>query len=120
MPDGRQVLIIEDDAFLRGLLVEVLNGRGFTTHQADDAATAMNLIDEHDPDALIVDLDLGHGPSGLDVIGAHLTEINVTSPTGFQEITQQTGFDVAACFIDALEVAVMARRSGAAPGFRAG
>ena len=32
---------------------------------------------------------------GLDVIGDSLTEINVTSPTGFQEITQQTGFDVA-------------------------
>jgi len=43
---------------------------------------------------------------GLDVIGDSLTEINVTSPTGFQEITQQTGFDVAAMFIDALERAV--------------
>ena len=43
---------------------------------------------------------------GLDVIGDCLTEINVTSPTGFQEITQQTGFDVAAMFIDALESAV--------------
>jgi glutathione synthase len=40
---------------------------------------------------------------GLDVIGDYLTEINVTSPTGFQEITQQTGFDVAKMFIDALE-----------------
>jgi len=40
---------------------------------------------------------------GLDVIGDCLTEINVTSPTGFQEITQQTGFDVAAMFVDALE-----------------
>ncbi len=40
---------------------------------------------------------------GLDVIGEVLTEINVTSPTCFQEITQQTGFDVAARFIDALE-----------------
>jgi glutathione synthase len=40
---------------------------------------------------------------GLDVIGDSLTEINVTSPTCFQEITQQTGFDVAAMFIDALE-----------------
>ncbi|HSG20763.1 MAG TPA: glutathione synthase, partial [Burkholderiaceae bacterium] len=40
---------------------------------------------------------------GLDVIGAHLTEINVTSPTGFQEITQQTGFDVAEHFITRLE-----------------
>ena len=40
---------------------------------------------------------------GLDVIGNYLTEINVTSPTCFQEITQQTGFDVAGLFIDALE-----------------
>jgi len=40
---------------------------------------------------------------GCDVIGNFLTEINVTSPTCFQEITQQTGFDVAAMFIDALE-----------------
>ena len=32
---------------------------------------------------------------GLDVIGDYLTEINVTSPTGFVEITDQTGFDVA-------------------------
>lgn len=43
---------------------------------------------------------------GLDVIGDCLTEINVTSPTCFQEITQQAGFDVPAMFIDALEEAV--------------
>ena len=40
---------------------------------------------------------------GLDVIGDCLTEVNVTSPTCFQEIMQQTGFDVAARFVDALE-----------------
>ncbi len=40
---------------------------------------------------------------GLDVIGDYLTEINVTSPTCFQEIFQQTGFNVAAMFIDAIE-----------------
>jgi glutathione synthase len=43
---------------------------------------------------------------GLDVIGDCLTEINVTSPTCFQEITQQMGFDVPAMFLDALEEAV--------------
>jgi len=43
---------------------------------------------------------------GLDVIGDCVTEINVTSPTGFQEITQQSGFDVAKMFIDALEAAL--------------
>jgi glutathione synthase len=42
---------------------------------------------------------------GLDVIGDCLTEVNVTSPTCFQEITQQTGFDVPAMFVDALEAA---------------
>ena len=40
---------------------------------------------------------------GLDVIGDWLTEVNVTSPTCFQEITEQSGFNVAAMFMDALE-----------------
>lgn len=40
---------------------------------------------------------------GLDVIGDYLTEINVTSPTCFVEIMEQTGFDVAARVIDTLE-----------------
>jgi glutathione synthase len=43
---------------------------------------------------------------GLDVIGDRLTEINVTSPTCFREIMDQTGFDVAAMFVDALEEAL--------------
>ncbi|MFL6694885.1 MAG: glutathione synthase [Ramlibacter sp.] len=46
---------------------------------------------------------------GLDVIGDVLTEINVTSPTCFQEITEQTGFDVPAMFVDALEAALASR-----------
>ena len=44
--------------------------------------------------------------AGVDVIGDCVTEINVTSPTCFQEIQQQTGCDVPALFIDALESAV--------------
>ena len=48
---------------------------------------------------------------GLDVIGDSLTEINVTSPTCFQEITDQTGFDVAAMF-------VTGARSGGGAGHR--
>jgi glutathione synthase len=40
---------------------------------------------------------------GLDVIGDYLTEVNVTSPTCFQEIREQTGFNVAGMFIDELE-----------------
>ncbi len=43
---------------------------------------------------------------GLDIIGDSLTEINVTSPTCFAEITDQTGFPVAKTYIDALEAAL--------------
>ena len=42
---------------------------------------------------------------GLDVIGDYVTEVNVTSPTCFVEITEQTGFDVAGQFVKALEQA---------------
>lgn len=40
---------------------------------------------------------------GLDMIGGHLTEINVTSPTCMVEIRQQTGFDIPARVVTALE-----------------
>jgi len=39
---------------------------------------------------------------GIDVIGAYLTEVNVTSPTCFVEITEQSGFDVGGLYADAL------------------
>jgi glutathione synthase len=40
---------------------------------------------------------------GLDVIGDYLTEINVTSPTGFVELSRETGINFTAMFVDALE-----------------
>jgi len=46
---------------------------------------------------------------GLDVIGDCLTEINVTSPTCFREIAEQTGFDVAALYVERLEAETAAR-----------
>jgi glutathione synthase len=51
---------------------------------------------------------------GLDVIGDNLTEINVTSPTCFREIMDQTGFDVAGLFVTRLEewIAQAASRRG--------
>jgi glutathione synthase len=50
---------------------------------------------------------------GLDIIGNRLTEINVTSPTCFQEIRDQTGCDVPALFMDALEAARARATAGA-------
>jgi glutathione synthase len=41
--------------------------------------------------------------TGIDVIGAYLTEINVTSPTGIQEVKRFGGADIAALIWDAIE-----------------
>lgn len=43
---------------------------------------------------------------GLDIIGSNLTEVNVTSPTCFREIMDQTGFPVADTFVQAVEAAL--------------
>jgi glutathione synthase len=48
---------------------------------------------------------------GLDVIGSCLTEVNVTSPTCFQEIHDQTGFDVPKMYIDALELQLAQKKA---------
>jgi glutathione synthase len=50
---------------------------------------------------------------GLDVIGDWLTEVNVTSPTCFREIQDQTGFDVSGMFVEALERKVRAALASA-------
>ena len=43
---------------------------------------------------------------GLDVIGEHLTEINVTSPTGMVEIAAQTNCKPSQIFVAALEAII--------------
>ena len=66
----RRVLIVEDERFTRSALVEVLGHAGFSVADAHNAVTAKRAIDQFDPDAMIVDIELGEGPSGLDLITA--------------------------------------------------
>ena len=48
---------------------------------------------------------------GIDVIGDYMTEINVTSPTGIQEIARLDGVDLAVDIWDAIEARFAARRA---------
>ena len=45
---------------------------------------------------------------GIDVIGDYLTEINVTSPTGIQEIARFDGVDLSAAIWDVIEAKLAA------------
>jgi DNA-binding NarL/FixJ family response regulator len=63
----RRVLVVEDDVFVNGLLCESLAQAGFDTCQAHNAAEARRAADRFDPDAALIDIDLGDGPTGIDL-----------------------------------------------------
>lgn len=81
--------------------------RGNLAAGGKGVAKALSKRDEEIGSALgTILLERGLLLAGVDVIGDCVTEINVTSPTCFQEIFDQTGCDVAALFIDAMEAAL--------------
>lgn len=63
----RQVLVVEDDAFVRGLVASLLEDAGFRVVTADSASAALAALDEVDPDAAVLDIELGSGPNGVDL-----------------------------------------------------
>ncbi len=67
---ARRVIVIEDEPLTRGLVVALLAGAGYEVDEAADARTAIQLLREFDPDALVVDLNLGSGPGGAEVLTA--------------------------------------------------
>lgn len=81
--------------------------RGNLAAGGKGVAKALSKRDEEIGAALgAVLLERGLLLAGVDVIGDYVTEINVTSPTCFQEIYDQTGCDVASLFLDALDAAM--------------
>lgn len=68
MPEWkRRVLVVEDDPFTSALLKKMLEGAGFATETADSALGAKSKVEKFDPDLAILDVQLGDGPSGLDL-----------------------------------------------------
>lgn len=63
----RKVLIVEDEPMIRGLLTAQLEGEGFQVEVAANAAEARKLADDFDPDIAVLDIELGDGPTGIDL-----------------------------------------------------
>lgn len=70
VPPPRTVLVVEDNAFLTDLVVSSLSTHGFTAHGATTVAEAWRLFHAEDPDALVMDINLGPGINGLDLAQA--------------------------------------------------
>jgi len=63
----RNVVVVEDDDLLRSLLADSLERAGFNVTTAANAADARRAIHTADPDAVVLDIDLGQGPNGFDI-----------------------------------------------------
>lgn len=66
--EPRRVLLVEDEAMARTLLTGFLDASGFDVLACSTAAEASKAFAAFDPDALVCDIDLGEGPSGLDLV----------------------------------------------------
>ena len=83
----RRLIIVDDEPIIRSLLAHRLAEVGFETHSAKDALEAKRMFEKVDPDAMVVDLDLGDGPSGTDLIAA----LSAKNPAvGFVLLTNYT------------------------------
>jgi len=64
---GRRLLVVEDEPLMASLLADSLNAHGFSVAIAPDVLEARRLVEDFDPDAALIDISLGDGPSGLDL-----------------------------------------------------
>lgn len=63
----RTVVVVEDEDLLRSLISDSLERAGFEVASAANAADARRVIHSVDPDAVLLDIDLGKGPTGFDI-----------------------------------------------------
>ena len=68
----RRVLLVEDDPFTAGLATAALTAADFEVRAEVSAREARLALEEFDPDAAVIDLDLGPGPTGVDL--AHIID----------------------------------------------
>lgn len=64
---GRRILVVEDEPLMSSLLVEMLSSVGFVVSSAVNVVEARRQVESFDPDAVLLDISLGAGPSGLDL-----------------------------------------------------
>jgi DNA-binding NarL/FixJ family response regulator len=66
----RTVLVVEDDPMTLGLVMSALEHEGFRVVGASSPSSAIQSIRECDPDAVVLDVELGSGPTGFDIATA--------------------------------------------------
>ena len=66
----RRVVVVDDESFTRSTSAQLLRQAGFEVAEASSAVAAKRAVADFDPDAMVIDIELGKGPTGLDLIAA--------------------------------------------------
>ena len=122
--DSSEMLMLQkfiDDVYLGDRRILIINGNlpesvvlrkppegDFRGNLAIGGTATTETLNERDKEiASVIGKDLlkqGIFIAGLDVVGGFLTEINITCPTCFRELLDQTGENLAKSFVDQLEI----------------
>jgi two-component system nitrogen regulation response regulator NtrX len=68
MSGGEQILLVDDEANIRRMLGALLRSEGFTVTEAPNGNAALLLMDDADPDVVLLDLMMPPGPDGLETL----------------------------------------------------
>jgi two-component system, NtrC family, nitrogen regulation response regulator NtrX len=68
MSGGEQVLLVDDEANIRRMLGALLRSEGFSVTEAANGNAALLLMEEADPDVVLLDLMMPPGPDGLETL----------------------------------------------------
>ncbi len=63
-----KVLIVEDELFTQKLICEIITNLGHRCEAASSVNEALSQVKAFSPELIITDLDLGPGPTGIDLI----------------------------------------------------
>ena len=86
-PTGETILVVEDEAVVRGVVVEFLNEHGYRTLEADCARSGLERLRQHPIDLLVTDVGLPgmNGRQFADQARESRPELKVLFMTGYAE-----------------------------------
>ena len=64
-----RVLLVEDEELMRSIIAQLLSAEGYEIIQAHAAEVALTIFEKQKIDVAVLDLNLGHGGNGLDLLG---------------------------------------------------
>ncbi len=100
-PDGRRILVVEDNAPIREVLVTTLRLSGYRVASAEDGTVAMDVARAWKPELVLMDLMLP-GADGWELTSAIRTDPNLSNPpvivlsARVREADRQRAFDAGA------------------------